>query len=695
MSGGAARRCQLADMVPEEQAERGEEGAAQVLAWLGRDELVVRDEGEVAQWVAAYAAALRKGALSAAAADRIVLEAWKRVRLAWAPLGTLRGVMGALDGAVPAPSGPDTSPVAALPGVREPEAAWLRRAVAVAEMVRERRRRFLERRAGDLDTQTWGVSGLLSDYLDGGPLRAWAGRVSERENLAAEDEPREGAASDEGDEVAPRLSYAFSAGVHGPTGARMGVFSLWIPPTVGAFPLVVHSVRGPPRGPPESARTRFSLWAVASREAWPGSSAPVVLSAPQAWASVVEAEARFGPRLAGLLRAYVACAKRGQWVRCVDLARLAVVLCVGGSYVDLDLVPGPDASRLPGWFFGAAARDKAEEQALPPMVVMPRGSDGWLHNCLVSAPPGGGSPFLQGALAALLRSATDADLPVVAATGPAALAAAAQASASRAVRGGRWARADLAALRRAWLRAEGRAEDPVAGSRSGSGSDAELVEADFLLEGSADAWLGEGWEAVDDRMYERHLWATSANPNRPSAPPPSSHALVLGVHLWERSWAAAGGDGPAGAASPPASDSDESGSVSPPSDLEDENNNSPRRRRRPVQTLGLARAYGQALAYGRSALAPRARRRARASPTPPAHATHPSHTHIRQLTVPSPLPSRSGSASASAAHRRWPRTHRLARAARETSPARAGSFVIGGRAAPPEAFLSDAPRPSN
>ena len=187
----------------------------------------------------------------------------------------------------------------------------------------------------------------------------------------------------------PRESYAFTATAQGScaAGAGASIYFIWVNP---ADPLGNTDAAA---GLPAPYALRIARWAATHG----GGAAVSVLNGAQCAAAVRQCAAYPEFAVHGVFRlwdVYQALAKRGDWIFCVDIARLAVLwLCGGGSvYLDTDMDVGTHA--LPRELTAAPQR---APDGLPPLLVLAQDADGLLQNnfLAVTAPA---HPFLTLAL---------------------------------------------------------------------------------------------------------------------------------------------------------------------------------------------------------------------------------------------------------------------------------------------------------
>lgn len=411
---------------------------AQLAATLGSDDLFVKDEDVVLSavlWLDHH-----RGAVGA---PPLPLDVWRCVRFAFLSPGALQAVQAAVrarpaaGGASPAPPPPLRLPPELAPHI----AQQLILRSARQSLPAAARARFGHYAACD----DGGVGGESAWGWGGGPPT-----------------PATAAAA------RPRRSYSFTLDVHGISnlGRGLGLFFVWVDP---AAPLDANDVSlGGPAAPaasghaiPPRYRKHVAQWSTAYGQE------PTVLNGAQCLLAVVEVschpefaavtaaasaggaatepspQPQLQPPSQSLLEVYLALARAGAWIQCVDIARLAVAWLAGGGsvYLDTDMgvgthaLPRPltqahmaaaTAAPAPGLPPSFAASDGAPAlpDALPaptPLLVLAQDADGLLQNNFIATL----TPF-HPFLTLLLRAVTLSALGeghVVKATGPAMLTA--------------------------------------------------------------------------------------------------------------------------------------------------------------------------------------------------------------------------------------------------------------------------------
>lgn len=209
-----------------------------------------------------------------------------------------------------------------------------------------------------------------------------------------------------------RLSYAFTLDVDGTPWNRVTA-------AVGSPSLPVMFVWLSPEHPVACNDSRVSaLPAAYARNVRDWSEATgqsaIVLNGLQCLSAVRQAATH--PALRGLDSSYRLLLRRRQWVRCVDMARVAALWLLGGIYCDTDLgtgsepLPRPlrDGPGSPAMSAAAAAAAAASpssssssvsstRMSVGPLVV-PKDREGILQNCFF-ATTSPGHPFLGALLA--------------------------------------------------------------------------------------------------------------------------------------------------------------------------------------------------------------------------------------------------------------------------------------------------------
>jgi hypothetical protein len=427
---------------------------AQLVATLGSDDLFVKDEDAVLSallWLD-----YQRGA---AGSPPLPLDVWRCVRFAFLSPGALQAVQAAVR-APPAAAGP---PPLRLPPALAPHIAQ--------QVILRSARQSLPGAA----RARFGHYAACDD--GGGGAWGWGGGPPTPATAAA---------------ARPRRSYCFTLDVHGVSnlGRGLGLFFVWVDPAapldandVSVAAGSVHSddsAGAAGAGPGGAAHGSSGAAALAPAHAIPlryrkhiaqwgaaygHQQAPVVLNGAQCLLAVAEASchpefaaavatpagatvstnvsAQQPPQSSSLLEVYLALARGGGWIQCVDIARLAVAWLAGGGSVYLDTDMGVGTHALPRQLTqvhneaAAAAApvswppsfaDDVPPPSLPtavaaptPLLVLAQDADGLLQNNFVGALTPF-HPFVTLLLRAVTLSAL-AEGHVVKATGPAMLTA--------------------------------------------------------------------------------------------------------------------------------------------------------------------------------------------------------------------------------------------------------------------------------